>query len=183
MAWNTSGFVWAGGAVTPASHTMSNDNKVSASLTAQNVQDIIGHFNAIRALLPFGVHFTPEERRSTPTIGTERTGMNSVFPGQMAAHPDLVPTYVDMPEVQKDSALWDQLAEIEVAANEVAEIISDTKRAVGSDLLLAYSSFYNNVTQAAKRGVAGIQTVYDNLRRFFRRSGGGGTDPAAAKPK
>ena len=163
---------------------MSNDNKVSATLTAQDVQAIIGHFKAIRALLPFGVHFTPEERRSTPSIGTERTGMNSVFPGQMASHADLVPTYVNMAEVQKDSALWDQLDIIEVESNEVNEIISDTKRAVGNDLLLSYSSFYNNVAQAAKRGVAGIQTVYDNLRRFFRRSsGGGGADPAAVKPK
>lgn len=107
--------------------------------------------------------------------------MNSTFQMEMAAHPELVPTFVDMTEVDKDSALWNDLDEILACAREVCEGIEDTHQAVGNDLYLAYLSFYNNVGQAAKRGVAGIQSIYENLRRYFRR-GGGSTPPPTPPP-
>lgn len=174
LVWNAPSAVWNGFAASP-SHIMSNDNKISAAISAQDKTDILAAFNTIRTKLPFLINLTAEGRRSTPAIATERGGMNSTFPMEMTAHADLVPSYVNMTEVNKDSALWDDLDEIEAAANEVCAAISDTKQAVGNDLLLAYLSFYNNVGQAAKRGVAGIQAVYENLRRYFRR---GSTTPA-----
>ena len=42
---------------------------------------------------------------------------------------------------------------IKACANELCEGINDTHQAVGSDMYLAYLSFYNNVKQAAKRAV------------------------------
>lgn len=179
LAWNAPGAVW-NGFVAESHHIMTNDNKISAAISAQDKTDILAAFATIKTKLPFLINLTAEGRRSTPAIATERGGMNSTFPMEMTAHADLVPTYVNMTEVNKDSALWDDLDEIESAANEVCAAIADTKQAVGNDLLLAYLSFYNNVGQAAKRGVAGIQAVYDNLRRYFRR--GGNTPPPPPAP-
>lgn len=159
----------------PSTSAMNSDNKISATISAEDKALILAAFNTIKTKLPFRVNLTPEGRRSTPAIATERGGMNTTFPMEMNAHPELVPSYVDMAEVSKDSALWEALDEIEAAAREVCEGIADTKQVVGNDLLLAYLSFYSNAGQAAKRSVAGIQAVYDNLRRYFRR---GGTTPA-----
>lgn len=178
LAWNTPGAVW-NGVVAQPSHIMTNDNKVSAAISAQDKTDILAAFALIKAKLPFLINLTPEGRRSTPAIATERGGMNSTFPMEMTAHADLVPSYVSMTEVNKDSALWDDLDELEACAKEICEGIADTKQAVGNDLLLAYLSFYNNVGQAAKRGVAGIQALYENLRRYFRR---GSSTPATPPP-
>ena len=178
LAWNTPGAVW-NGVVAQPSHIMTNDNKVSATISAQDKTDILAAFATIKAKLPFLINLTPDGRRSTPAIATERGGMNSTFPMEMTAHADLVPSYVVMTEVNKDSALWDDLDELEACAKEICEGIADTKQAVGNDLLLAYLSFYNNVGQAAKRGVAGIQAVYDNLRRYFKRGGSTPTPPPA----
>ncbi len=52
----------------------------------------------------------------------------------------------------------------------------DTHALAGSDIYMAYLFFYQNVKQAAKRGVVGADTIYQNLRCFFPR-GGGGTPP------
>ena len=166
--------MWNGVAAAPI-HIMTNDNKVSASISAQDKTDILAAFATIKAKLPFLINLTPEGRRSTPAIATERGGMNSTFPMEMTAHADLVPSYVNMAEVNKDSALWDHLDELEACAKEICEGIADTKQAVGNDLLLAYLSFYNNVKQAAKRAVVGADAIYQNLRRFFQR--GGSTPP------
>jgi len=178
LVWNAPSAVW-NGVVAHQSHIMTNDNKISAAISAQDKTDILAAFALIRTKLPFLINLTPEGRRSTPAIATERGGMNSTFPMEMTAHADLVPTYVNMTEVTKDSVLWDDLDEIEAAANGVCAAISDTKQAVGNDLLLAYLSFYSNVGQAAKRGVAGIQAVYDNLRRYFRRGTSAPVTPPA----
>lgn len=180
VAWNTPGAVWNGLVIQPKP-TMTNDNKISAAISAQDKADILAAFATIKDKLPFRINLTPEERRNMPGIGTARGGMKATFEMEMGAHADLVPSYVDMTELAKDSTLWDDLEEIASAAREVCESIEDTKQAVGSDLYLAYLSFYNNVAQAAKRGVAGINAVYENLRRYFRR-GGGSTPPPPPAP-
>lgn len=180
LTWNTPGAVWNGFVAEP-DHTMTNDNKISAAISAQDKADILAAFATIKTKLPFLINLSPEERRNMPGIGTARGGMKATFEMQMAAHADLVPSYVDTAELAKDSALWTDLEEIAACAHEVCEGIEDTKQAVGNDLYLAYLSFYNNVSQAAKRGVAGINTVYEDLRRYFRR-GGSSTPPPPPAP-
>lgn len=96
--------------------------------------------------------------------------MNTVFPMEMHAHPELVPSYVNVPEMGKDSALWEVLAELASCAREICEGILDTQQAVGNDLFLAYLSFYQNVGQAAKRNVPGSTAIYDSLKPYFQRS-------------
>lgn len=154
---------------------MANDNKISASISAQDMTDIMAAFATIKAKLPFLINLTPAEKRRMPNISTERGGMVDTFTTEMGLHADLIPTYVDMTELQKDTALITQLEVIRACANELCEGINDTHQAVGSDMYLAYLSFYNNVKQAAKRAVLGSDAIYQNLRRFFQR----GSTPSA----
>jgi hypothetical protein len=174
LVWNAPGAVW-NGSVASSNHIMTNDNKISASIPAQDMTDIMAAFATIKAKLPFLINLSMEEKRRMPNIGTERGGMVETFTIEMDLHPDLIPTYVDMPELALDGALFSQLDIIKACANELCEGINDTHQAVGSDMYLAYLSFYNNVKQAAKRAVVGSDAIYQNLRRFFQR--GGSTPP------
>lgn len=177
--WNAPGAVWNGAVNNPTPAPMASDNKISATISAQDKADILAAFQTIRTKLPFLINLTPTERQRLPSIGTERGGMNTLFPTEMHSHPELVPSYVNVPEMDKDSALWDQLAEIASASRGVCESIEDTLQAVGNDLFLAYLSFYQNVGQAAKRNVAGAGTLYESLRPYFQRSS---TPPPPAPP-
>ena len=159
---------------------MANDNKISASISAQDMTDIMAAFATIKAKLPFLVNLTTQERRSLPTVGTERGGMMESFDSEMGLHPELVPTFVDVPELNIDRALYTQLETLKSCAREICEGIEDTQQVVGSDIYLAYLSFYNNVKQAAKRAIVGADAIYQNLRRFFPR--GGGTPPVQPTP-
>lgn len=180
LVWNAPGAVWNGFVVQPK-HTMTNDNKVSAAISAQDMTDIMAAFATIKAKLPFLINLSPAEKRRMPNIGTERGGIVDTFTSEMGLHPDLIPTFVDMPELAKDTALLNQLATLRACADEIWEGINDTHQAVGSDMYLAYLSFYNNVKQAAKRAVVGADAIYANLRRFFQR-GGGDTPPTPPTP-
>lgn len=169
LTWNTSGLVWNG--LLPStlnqSHTM--DNHISATLSSADKTAILTKLGEIRALLPFLLNLTVEEKSSLPKMSTFRDGMDEAFAMEMAAHPDLVPTFVDMTEVNKDRALRTALRDIFQQIGALCEGIDDTQTAAGVDTYLAYLSFYNNVKQAAKRNVPGANTIYDNLKRFFPR--------------
>lgn len=148
---------------------MANDNKISASISDEDMTEILEALELVETKLPFRVNLTKQERRSTPTVGTERGGMMETFDQEMNAHPDLVPSYVDMPELVIDRALHTKLNIIKARVKELSESIEDTQQVVGSDIYMAYLSFYNNVKQAAKRAVVGADTIFENLRRFFPR--------------
>lgn len=135
---------------------------------------------SIEALLPFLLNLTAEEKSSLPKMSTIRDGMDETFSQEMAAHGDLVPSFVDMAEVGTDRSLRTDLRDILQRVAALCEAVEDTMTAAGSDTYLAYLSFYNNVKQAAKRNVPGANTVLDNLRRFFPR---GGAQPPTPPPK
>lgn len=183
LTWDSAGLTWD----SPTNNTttykvMPNDNRISAILSDADKAAVLAAFQAIKTKLPFLINLTPAERQSIPTLGTTRGGMDEAFATAMAAHPELVPGFVDVPEMGLDRTLWLQLGEILQGSAEVCEGIEDTHALAGSDIYMAYLSFYQNVKQAAKRGVPGADAIYQNLRRFFPRGGGSATPPAPPTP-
>ncbi len=149
---------------------MSNDNRISAEITDAVKAQVLTKFQEIKDLLPFLINLSAEEKRGIMTISTERGAMDEAFTSEMGAHPDLVPSYVDAAEMARDRELRSDLLEILQRSREIGDALEDTVHLSGSDVLLGYLAFYNNVQQAAKRGVTGAQTLLDNLSRFFPRT-------------
>jgi hypothetical protein len=181
LKWNTPGLKWNGFMPEPKPpHIMSSDNRISAELAAEAKAQILTKLREIKALLPFLVTLTPKERKGTPTIGTERTGMVVAFTASMNAHPEFIPGFVEMPEVTLDRDLREAMLEVFMATTELQEAQADTLQVIGRDLYMAFMSYYANVQQAAKRGVPGAETVLNDLKRFIPRgrSSGPETPPA-----
>jgi hypothetical protein len=159
---------------------MPNDNRISATITDEVKSQILGKFQEITDLLPFLVKLDANEKRGIATIGTEREAMDTTFNAEMSAHPELIPSYVDQAELARDRELRADLLEILQRAREVCEALEDTTHMTGSDVLLAYLAFYNNVKQAADRAVPGTDTLAANLSRFFPKRA---KSPAPAPPQ
>lgn len=157
------------------------DNHISATLSPTDKATILTKVGEIQALLPFLLNLTTDEKSSLPKMSAIRDGMDEVFAQEMAAHPELVPNFVDMTELDKDRALRTGLRDLHQQICALCEGIEDTLTAAGVDTYLAYLSFYHNVKQGAKRNVPGANTVLDNLKRFFPR-GGGSTPPIPPNP-
>jgi hypothetical protein len=148
---------------------MPDDNKISAVVSAEAKQQILTKIDEIFQLLPFLVNLTPDDKRGMATIGTERLGMDVAYSAQMFAHPELVPSYVDMAELGKDRALFLVLAELSGRVKELLESLTDTSHVTGSDLYMAYMTFYANVQQAERRNVPGATAILQDLQRFIPR--------------
>jgi hypothetical protein len=150
---------------------MSNDNRLSATITDEVKIQVLAKFQEVMDLLPFLVNLSSAEKRGITTIGTERGAMDEAFAAEISAHPELVPSFVDTAELELDRALRADLLEILQRSREMCEALEDTSHVAGSDVLLSYLSFYSNAQQAAKRGVPGADTLLANLSRFFPKRG------------
>ena len=159
---------------------MPNDNRISAIITDEVKSQILVKLREITDLLPFLSKLDASEKRGITTIGTEREAMDSTFNSEMSAHPELIPSYVDQAELARDRELRADLQEILQRTREVCEALEDTAHIAGSDVLLAYLAFYNNVKQAAERAVPGSDTTAANLARFFPKRG---KSPAPVPPQ
>ncbi|MDZ4402145.1 hypothetical protein [Prosthecobacter sp.] len=178
LTYDSSGLIWDGTAPTPNPHT-TMDNRISATLSPTDKATILTKVGEIQALLPFLLNLTTDEKSALPKMSAIRDGMDEVFAQEMAAHPELVPGFVDMTELAKDRALRTPLRDLHQQICALCEGIEDTLTAAGVDTYMAYLSFYNNVKQAAKRNVPGANTVHENLKRFFPRGGGSTPTPPA----
>ncbi len=156
---------------------MPNDNHISETITSEAKTQILGKFQDIAELLPFLGKLDNSEKRGITTIGTEREAMDATFSAEMAAHPELIPSYVDQAELGRDRELRADLLEILQRGREVCEALEDSLHLAGSDVLLAYLAFYNNVKQAAERAVPGSDTLAANLSRFFPKRAKAATSP------
>ena len=169
LRWDTPGLTWDGMVPDPQPTHRTMDNMISATLSAADKAAILTKINEIKALLPFLINLTVEEKSSLPKMSTFRDGMDAAFAAEMAAHPELVPSFVDTAELAKDRTLRSDLRDIYAELNPLTEGVDDTMTATGVDTYLGYLSTYNNVKQAAKRNVPGANSMNDNLKRFFPR--------------
>ena len=148
---------------------MADDNRISAEITAAVKAQVLQKITEIFNLLTMLINLTADQRRSIPNIRTQRAGMVPTFLQEMNAHHDLVPSYVSMTELAKDKQLFSDLEEIAARVFELFEALTDTSQAAASDMYLAFLAFYNNVKEAARRGVVGADAILAALRVFFAR--------------
>lgn len=174
LTWDSPSLNWDSETNEQRKQTHTMDNRISATLSPADKSAILTKLNEIEALLPILLNLTVDEKSSLPKMSAIRDGMDEAFSQEMAAHPEMLPNYVDMAELTLDRALRTALRDLHQQMCALCEGIEDTMTAAGVDTYLAYLSFYNNVKQAAKRNVPGANTVLDNLKRFFPR---GGTPP------
>ncbi len=146
---------------------MPNDNRISTEVTAANRTAILTKLTEIKALLPFLINLTKDERIQLPKLGAASLLFDEQCASYMASAPNLVPPFVDPAEVTKDRALRVVLADIFREVKKLCEQLDDSLLLVGSEIWLADLSFYQTVRQAARRDVAGADTVYDELKQRF----------------
>lgn len=158
---------------------MSNDNRISAVLSDQDVAAVQAALATLRGVLPFLVTLTAQERKELPKMGPKSIGFDEKCTTYMANRAEFVPGFVDMAEVQKDRALRAQLLRFAAELESLSGSVDDTLQLVGSEVWMADLAYYQSVREAAHRGRAGAQDIYDDLRLRFP---GARAATVAAKP-
>ena len=155
---------------------MNNDNRISVTLTEQNVTDILGHIAGIEAILAFLI--SRDAGDDSVMLGEKSVGFDEKCAGYMTSNADYIPSYVQIAEVLKDRAARAQFLKFLPRLRLLTGKSDDTFDVIGNEIMLADLAYYNNTGDAAKRGRPGAQAIHDDLATRYP-----GRPAKAATPK
>jgi len=162
---------------------MSNltNNRLNITATAAQITAVKTALQTINTNLPFLIGLTVDERIALPAIDVNNKAFTEDAINAAVNNPSLVASYLSVPNMQNDMALYTQLDEIKGLVNQLLEKIEDTQLLAGSEAYVSGLVFYKLVSAAAEAGVPGADAVSDLLRARF--AGQGGTAKKAVNPE
>lgn len=146
---------------------MAQHNQISATLSPEDVQNILNAVYTIHGYLPFLVNMTPDERRTYPKMGDRTIPFVGKSLDYSKNNYQLVPPFLDVMEFDKDISLVTALTTIARPMRSLLEGIEDTILLAGSEAYTAALLFYQAVKLAAQMNIPGVKTIYDDLRERF----------------
>lgn len=162
---------------------MSNIDRISYTLTAADLTAAEDSFAGVRPKLPFLLSLTAKDRAKLLKLGDDRLALDEDAYALMTDHPALVPSYIDMAELEKDRVLRQQIDGLRLLVEALLDDLVSTEMQLGAEMLQCYLGFYSNAKEAEKRGVPAANAVVDILGKYFARSsrpapGGDAPNPA-----
>lgn len=151
------------------------DNRVSATLSNADQQDVLSALNTMRQKMPFLIDLTPGERRTMLRMGDASRAFVSQALEIALQNQDILPRSFDVEEMRKDVELLAALAPIMAALAQLNELVDDTFMEVGGEAYAAALAVYQ-YARAAGKGAA-LDSALDTLGQRFARK----TRPATPK--
>lgn len=150
---------------------MAQHNQISATLTPEDMQEIMDAIGVLQRKLPFLINMTLDERRTHLKMGDRSVPFVGKSLDYSQTNNHLVPPFLDVTEFDKDMVLINQLTQIERPLLSLAEGINDTKLLAGSEAFSAALLFYQAVKLAAQMNIPGVKSIYEDLRARFPSRG------------
>ncbi|MBK8805510.1 MAG: hypothetical protein IPO21_02210 [Bacteroidales bacterium] len=149
------------------------ENKISVTINAETTKVILDAIKTIEDNLPFLINLSVEDRKNLPKMGDKTVAFVTKALEYSKQNKDVVPSFLDVAEFEKDVDVVTNLSRVLVPLHQLAEKIDDTTMLGGSEAYTAALVFYSAVKGAAKAGVPGMKTIYNELQaRFPGRSKG-----------
>ncbi|WP_299444074.1 hypothetical protein [uncultured Aquimarina sp.] len=147
------------------------NNRLSVTVDPTVITEVKNRIEEINTLLPFLTGLTRDERRTLPKINRSNKIFVEDTLDSMRQNGDILPNFINVEEVDKDYALYNELKVLALELAELSEKVNDTRILAGSEAyttsLLAYKMF----GVAANSGVAGAEALHSRLRERFAISG------------
>lgn len=151
---------------------MSLKNKISAEITAEQMAKVTAQLQEAKAALKDVLIFnlTADERQGMLKMGPKTLAFVSRAISHAKQSPDLVPSFLDVTEAQKDYKLAADLYEVYLETSKFLRSIEDSMMVAGGEAYEATLVFYNAVKGAHRSNIAGTQDVYEDLKQQFPRN-------------
>ena len=159
------------------------ENKIDATLSAADRDQILDLIRQIRQLLPFTVDLSPEDRQTLVKMGDKSRAFVEGCLTLAESDESFLPRSFDVKEMRQDKELYDIMSPIATQLSRLFEAVGDTMMLAGSDLIMSSFDVYGNAQKNGKG--ADIDNLVPLLgRRFSRKSKpdgdeGGDNNPSA----
>jgi len=148
---------------------MSNANRISLNLPDELVAQVKQHFTDANDMVSSSlINLSPEESKALPKLGDKTYSFVNKALEYMKLPGTPMPQYVNIEELEIDLKAYDTLRQILQTVLPLVDRLNDTMALSGSEAYVAALSFYNYIKGAAKAGVPGARTIYDDLSARFQ---------------
>lgn len=147
------------------------DNKIHMQISEEIVNSNLQKIDEIEASIPGLISLTPDEKSGAFKMGEKSLSFVRKTLEFMHASPEFVPGFVDVAEAQLDFDAAAKLLTLGRKMQVLSDKISDSATRAGIETMSAAMAYYNNVRLAARQGVPGARTVYDELSTRFPSGG------------
>ena len=147
-------------------------NRISASLSTTEQQDIMSAIATISQNLTFLVDLGPEERRAMTKLGDRNRAFTRKALEIATQNPDFLPRSFNVEEMRRDFELFEALQPMLLALTRLQELIDDTAVAAGNEAYAAALEVYRYAK--ANGTLAGLDNLVDAMgQRFAQQSSRG----------
>jgi hypothetical protein len=140
---------------------------IDATLTQQEIEDIITALKAIREQLPFLVGLSTPERRQLAKMGRKAQTFAVRSIDMAVQYNEVMPRHLNVEAARRDIALFEALNPILQAVSHLRELLEDTQMLAGSEAYAAARLAYNAAKVSGKN--QGLDDILEELSQQFRR--------------
>lgn len=161
---------------------MPEQNLISADLSDADAAAVMTALQTLDAKLPMLLGLTPQERQELQKMGDTRRAFVQKTLEVARQHPQIFPATFDLPEFERDMALFLKLLPLFLAFQTRFEKLGDTVLALGSDLYAEALDAYAYIRQAGRS--AGLDELRAQLKSSRQRAPrpAAGSTPAPRTP-
>lgn len=154
-----------------------SNNRLNITATTAQITAVKTALQTIGTNLPFLTGLTTEERIALPAINVNNKAFTEDAINAAVNNTSLIPSYVNVPNMQNDLTLFTQLDEIILLTKQLLERLEDTQLLAGSEAFVSSLAIYKLIGSAADAGVPGADAIYNQLKQRFAGQGGTGSTP------
>ncbi len=159
-----------------------NENRISIELTAAQIKAVNDAIKAlVETLQPVLIALNAEDKKNLAKLGEKSVAFVEKAIQYAESNPELVPAFINVDEMKKDYAGFNQLNAVLRPLLQITGNLDDTMTLCGSEAILQSLAFYNSAKVAAKMNVPNAGTVYEDLSQRFEAQKAKRTKPEAPK--
>jgi hypothetical protein len=149
---------------------MSKTNKVSVVFTDAEKEAVIAKITQAKEALPFLISLTTDERRTSRKMGSKSIDYVRQCLEGAKAFPDELKKSFDVAEMEKDYNLVNNLLGVQVACQDLLDLINDTLMLGGIEAIAAADDVYATLKISAKRD-GSVKSIVDKIAERFKGQG------------
>ena len=149
---------------------MARTNKITGTFTDATKAAVITKLDEAKALMPFLITLTVEERKRLKGIGNKNLAYVQKCVEGAIAFPDELKKNFNTPEFQKDVEMFNSLIGAYINCAALLEMIDDSMKAAGIDAMGASSEVYASLKTSAKSN-ANVKAIVAEIGERFKGQG------------
>lgn len=146
---------------------MARTNKISGVFTEAEKAAVITKINEAKALMPFLITLTEDERKRGKGIGNKNLSYVQKCMEGAIAFPNELKKNFDTAEFKKDVELFNNLIGAYIACAALLELIDDSMKAAGIDAMGSSSEVYASLKSSAKNN-ANVKAIVAEIAERFK---------------